>query len=331
MSTPHLQPAPRAVLEGGRPNLGRFDGPIADVNIVPSGLRRMRMKEWHYVSITTPRHYVAFAIVDLGYVGNVFAYVVDRSRPETPHRIERIVPVGRGIRFSDSSISGTTEYRHRRQRISVQCSPDSTRVTLELEIDGRSLTGDFTVGRGATASLVHRFDSGTLAYTHKGAALPIQGSLQFAGESLIPEAGALGGSDWTRSIAQRQTRWRWAAFSALDDDGKPLGLNLSTDVYDDANGDSEENFLFQSGQTLLLGGVHFDIPPSPLTDAWTIASRHGDQVALTFRPLGARTDSTNLGIIKSNFIQPYGLFDGVIAGVPVSRIFGVVEDHLAVW
>ena len=331
MTTPHLRPPPAAVIEGGRPNLGRFDGPVRSVNIAPTGLGRLRLKEWHYLSITTPRHYVAFAIVDLGYVGNVFAYVVDRSRPAAPHLMERIVPLGRGIRFAASSVSGETRYTHRRDRLSVRCDPDSTCVAIDLGVDGQRLVGDFSVITGATASLVHQFPNQALAYTHKGAALPVQGSLRYAGQPLIPASGGLGGTDWTRSVAQRKTTWRWASLSTLDANGAPLGLNLSSEVYDDADGNSEENFLFGAAGTAPLGGVRFTIPAAPLRDRWTIRSRSGDQVDLRFQPLGARTDDTNLGLVKSKFIQPYGLFDGVVAGIPVAGGFGVVEDHLAVW
>ena len=64
------------------------------------------------------------------------------------------------------------------------------------------------------------------------------------------------------------------------------------------------------------------------------------EVALDFRPLGARSDNTNLYVIKSDFVQPYGEFNGsvVLRDAETGRArrvrvdgVGVVERHEAIW
>ena len=113
--------------------------------------------------------------------------------------------------------------------------------------------------------------------------------------------------------------------------GHSLGLNLSAEVYDDANGDSLENALWVDGRVQPLGGVEFDVPPIPGVEDWHIRSREGDEVDLVFRPLGARAQHLDMKVLQSDFVQPYGTFHGHVAGHRVDDLFGVVEDHLSVW
>ena len=39
----------------------------------------------------------------------------------------------------------------------------------------------------------------------------------------------------------------------------------------------------------------------------------------------------NQKVKAGDFIQPYGVFRGQVLGHEVDQVFGVVEDHLAVW
>ncbi|MBK7585296.1 MAG: DUF2804 family protein [Myxococcales bacterium] len=60
------------------------------------------------------------------------------------------------------------------------------------------------------------------------------------------------------------------------------------------------------------------------------------EVELEFRPLGARRQRLELGILRSNFVQAYGTFHGTVtpaglASAEVDGVFGVVENHDALW
>jgi hypothetical protein len=114
-------------------------------------------------------------------------------------------------------------------------------------------------------------------------------------------------------------------------DGRAIGLNLSADVYDDAAGDSVENALFVDGRVTRLPGVRFHVPERPRTDRWRITSREGDAIDLAFDPVGAREEHTHLGLVRADFVQPYGRFSGHVQDHDVTGCFGVVETHRAVW
>lgn len=330
MTEPTLLPAPASLFSGTRPNVGRYSGPIPIVNLGGSGLTRFRLKEWHYTAITTDRFFVAFAVVQLGYAANLFAYVVDRQRPSRAHTIERVIPLGRGLKFARSSTSGVTRYRHRDESITIEHRDEGFTITIDLPIDGVRLNGRFECTRGVSGSLAHRLPHGGIAYTHKAALYRVHGELRYGHDSLLgPEA--LATLDWTRSEAARQTDWKWASFAGRDTEGRLIGLNLSADVYDNADGDSMENFLYLEDGISALGGVNFTMPNAPRTMPWRIVSRHGDELDLSFEPLGARVQDLRIAVLESRFIQPYGLYYGRVRDRKIEGVFGVVEDHHAIW
>jgi hypothetical protein len=68
-------------------------------------------------------------------------------------------------------------------------------------------------------------------------------------------------------------------------------------------------------------------------NTWRIRSVDGI-VDLTFTPLGKRAENINAFIMKSLFIQPFGVFEGTIRinGTPQPvKGYGVVEEHYAKW
>ena len=135
MNQPLATP-PASLFDGAHANVGRFSGPIPIVNLGGPGLERFRLKEWHYTAVTTERHFVAFAIVQLGYVANFFAYVVDRRRPSRSHVVEHLIPLGRGLTFARSSTSGQTRYKHGDDRVGIEYRDDGFSVSLDVTIDG---------------------------------------------------------------------------------------------------------------------------------------------------------------------------------------------------
>lgn len=68
--------------------------------------------------------------------------------------------------------------------------------------------------------------------------------------------------------------------------------------------------------------------------------RKNELVNLTFTPRGSREDHTKLLLMESDFIQPFGTFNGHVhfttedgdsVHVDVENAFGVVEKHFAIW
>jgi hypothetical protein len=137
----------------------------------------------------------------------------------------------------------------------------------------------------------------------------------------VPPVGAC--TDWTKSLSERITIWKWASFSAraqcgsgdgsVDSSESVVGINFSDLVYNDADGVSQENGVWENGVVHSVGRVDFELPePAAQTTAvWRLRSVN-PTIDLSFQPRGSREEHLQLGLIASDFVQPYGVFNGKI-------------------
>ncbi len=333
--------APHSARVGDSYSFGLYRRAIAVPNLSGSGLwAPFRLKEWHYLCASSGRYFFACAVVKLGYACKMFAYLVDRENPQRTVETSQLHPLGMGVSFAASSIDGRTSWEDRNNHLVieyVQTPKPGWSVTLALQLGAEKVQGTLHLEDAEALALLFKLPSGNPAYTHKAAGLTVTGSLSANGVP-IDLRGAVGGIDWTRSVALRETRWQWSALQGITPQGERVGLNLSALVYDDASGNSLENALWVDGKVYPLGGVEFVLPADPRRQIWQVRSRQGSEVELRFTPLGSRDEQVNLGIIRSNFIQPYGTYEGTIRlpdqGIPsvcVDGMFGVVETHHSVW
>lgn len=324
-----LQEAPASFLVDDRWQFGIYRTPFAKAELKADGLKRYRLKEWHYLSFTTDEWFVAVGVVQLGYIANLFSYAVDRVQKRPAMEFGALSPLGRALRVAPSSVEGTTRWTSRRAQVSITAN-EGWDVELDIPLGGDRLRGRAHIDAQDSLAMLHRLDSHGVAYTHKAAAWPVSGQLELGSRSIRLDAG-LAASDWTRSQASRITEWNWASISGFLDDGSTFGLNLSAQVYDDERGHSVENAMWIDGRVHALSGVRFEMPPDPKSGRWLIRSIDSDEVNIEFEPLGAREEHTNFGLIRTDFVQPYGRFSGHVANHDISGCFGVVEKHLSVW
>ncbi len=298
-----------------------YRGPIEDPRVTGS---RFRLKEWHYISFASDRYFLAVAVVQLGYVASGFCYLVDRETG-TRFEWEALSPMGRALSFAQGPTRGASRFKASGAHVELARSRASLSLTLRGAGRDVVVEGDLAIRQSASLSLLCALPSGGRAYTNKAAALPATARLTIDGEAV--DLNGMAAIDWTRSLAERETKWKWASFSGLAD-GVAIGLNLSAEVYDDASGASRENVFFRDGDLYILGAARFGVPARPKSEPWTII---GDDLDLTFTPIGARAQKKNFGLVVSDFVQPYGTFRGVVRGVEITDAFGVVESHRSVW
>ena len=324
-----LPAAPSSFLAGDQWQIGVYRTPFAEAELSARGWRRYRLKEWHYVSFTTDEWYVAVGLVQLGYIGNLFCYAVDRIQKRCAVEYGSLSPLGRALSLAPSSVRGTTSWKSRAATVSIAAN-DGWAVDLDIPLGAERLRGRAHIESRDSLAMLHRLGPQRVAYTHKAAGWPASGYLEL-GPRPIRLDGALAASDWTRSQASRVTEWKWASLSGLLHDGTAIGLNLSADVYDDAKGHSVENALWIDGKVRPLSGVRFEMPSDPKTKRWVIRSLDTDEVDVEFEPLGAREEHRNFGLVRTDFVQPYGRFAGRVCGHDITGCFGVVEAHVSMW
>jgi hypothetical protein len=324
-----LPQAPSSLFSGDQPQIGVYRTPFERVELSARGWKRYRLKEWHYVSMTTDEWYIAIGLVQLGYVANLFAYAVDRVQQRPAIEYGTLSPLGSALSFAPSSAAGASAWESRNARVSIEAR-DGWDLDLDIPLGSERLRGRARLDARQSLAMLHRLGPRRLAYTHKAAGWPASGYLEL-GTRPIRLDGGLGASDWTRSQASRITEWKWASLSGFVGDGTPFGLNLSAQVYEDERGHSVENAFWVDGKVHHLDGVRFDVPKDPKSETWRIASLESGAVDLEFQPLGAREEHTNFGLVRTDFVQPYGRFAGSVCGHDLSGTFGVVEVHLSVW
>ena len=324
-----LPEAPSSFIAGDRWQLGVYRTPFQHAEMSTSGWKRFRLKEWHYLSFTTDEWFVALGLVQLGYVANLFAYAVDRvqRKPAVEHGI--LSPLGTALGFAPSSVRGRTSWESRGAKVSIDAN-DGWDLELDIPLGSDRLRGRARIDSRDSLAMLHRLGPNRVAYTHKAAGWPASGELELGARPIRLEGG-LAASDWTRSQASRITEWKWASCSTFLPDGRPFGLNLSAQVYEDEHGHSVENAFWLDGEVRQLRGVVFETPSRPQEQVWRIRSMDSSEVDIEFEPVGAREEHTNFGLVRTDFVQPYGRFAGRVCGHDITEAFGVVETHLSVW
>lgn len=165
--TARLSPAPATLFSpDGSLRDGVYAGGVTDPDLGLHGpFAYLRQKEWHYLSVCTQSHFVAVAVVQLGYLANAFAYAVDLAAPGSePWIFEALSPLGRAATFAPAADRGQTRWLGRDARIAIAGDRHGWRVDLDVLLgrsgDKRTLRGQFTIQRAEALALVHRLPTG---------------------------------------------------------------------------------------------------------------------------------------------------------------------------
>ncbi|MBW1879896.1 MAG: DUF2804 domain-containing protein, partial [Deltaproteobacteria bacterium] len=165
-------------------------------------------------------------------------------------------------------------------------------------------------------------------YSHK-VPLPVRGTVTAAGREYVLDAEeCFAILDIHKAHYPRKTWWKWATFAGKDGKGRRIGLNLTRNVViDDA---LNENAVWVDGKLHPLGTARFDLD----SEDWSMGTEDG-AVELSFDAQDERREDLNLGLVVSRFRQRFGTFSGPVRigeeVIEVEDLFGVVEDHHAVW
>lgn len=296
---------------------GTFTGTSAPgIERLATGLRRLRLKRWHYVSLASDELMAAAAVVDVGWAHSAFAYLFDRASKRLLADVSELRPrrraavVGAPARGDVALFSG--------RRLFVRLTGGAG--CWQLAVRSRALLVEAGLSESAAPTVCAVAPVGTgVDCTHKTPCLQVTGEATAGTRRLVLD-GAVGSLDHTAGLLPRTTVWRWASASGAD-----VALNLTEHFTAPA-----ENVLWHDGGVELLPPVRFAFDPARPLDPWGIASDDG-AVDLEFAPEGLRRQDMNVGVAASRYVQPVGTFSGRVAGLVLDGLAGVTEDHLARW
>jgi hypothetical protein len=337
------------------PRFGDYEGLSAILTPPPhDGLTApvsqfLRHKRWMYTFVASDDILVTCAIVDAGPTGTAFITVADRR---TGHLLADVSRPG-GLRplvgVNDRPGDGhSSRYRMPGTDVSMRTEDGRLRVRAKvgspiglpalgkpaIELD---LTFDITAMPALTVISELQTDPPSVSTTGKNAALPVSGRVTVRLGGFVHDftlIDALGGFDYTSGHLPRHTQWRWSYFTGRLQDGRPIGMNV-TSGFSGLTGRCRENSVWLDGRLHAVdpdAQIEFDTedPGKP----WHVSTQDG-AVALEFHPIGVHRESLNLRLIRSHFLQPVGEFTGTVrvAGeqLTVERMPGVVENQDILW
>ena len=339
----------RMVIDGKVAAFGAFTEPFHEVNLldvdlsiggrrVPRFVRDMRLKEWQHFGIIHDEYYFGMVIFDAKYMSTSFFYSYNRKTGEFFEH-SRTTPVG-PVRVARELWHGECYFRNIGYRMKFENRLDSGLHRLSIDIKGKGkkppVKGDIRVledlERLEPMIQVSPVESNRPLYTHK-IACPVEGSVEIEGRevTLDPERNvAL--MDVQKTYYPFRTFWNWATFGGFDSKGKLIGMNACQNFIKEDE-DYNENCTWVDGKITLLSAARFEFDKENLMAPWRVATTAGD-LDVEFKPQGERAGKINLGIIMSDFHQPFGEFEGTMTGpggipVEVDGMFGLCEHHLA--
>jgi hypothetical protein len=122
----------------------------------------------------------------------------------------------------------------------------------------------------------------------------------------------------------RDTEWEWSAGVGTTVDGWPLTWNLVRGVHDSPT--LSERAVWVNGRPTEVPPVRFS---TDLDEVWG-----SDGSLLRFEAEATRRRRENLGLVRSEYVQPFGRFSGTLPGgveLAAEGSYGVMERHRARW
>jgi hypothetical protein len=318
-------PAAPATLadEKGAPRMGLYAGAIADPRFAglesswaPSFIeRRFIEKTWQYATLATREMMFAIAVIDTGYLASGICAVFDRGSRRLLANENPVLPsVCASVERDKARLIGPgIDARIERGEKQVAIKASWAHVDVDLALDASQSPPPMTAV--APVGPPGRFD-----LTQKDVLMPARGEIR-AGNIRFDVDGDLGGLDYTHGYLARETSWRWAFAN-----GRGIAFNFSEGFL----GGEGENVVWIDGEPRPAGKIGFTFDGSAPMAQWRIRSEDG-RVDLAFQPEGYRSQTIDLKLILSSYLQPFGTYAGTIHGVKIDALAGVAEDHTARW
>ncbi len=345
-----LLDTPAQLVENGKVcAFGHFKTPFRNLNILDANIRpdshvwpqtfnRFRLKEWQHVAVIHDELFLGFMLTTTHYLDASFCYVVDREsgkivehHRQAPPFVTRVPQElwngvgGYAVKGYEIGLENTLEMKRHRYRIKIEAEKGLAAIQADLTLHEDLSTGQPLI-------VVLPIGPNRPLYTHK-MVCPAEGTLKLGDRQItfdpMHDVALL---DVQKTYYPYNTFWNWATFYGRGASGEALAINLVENIIDDDE-TYNENTLWVDGAISGLSAVRFTINPTDMLAPWHITTTDG-RCDLTFTPQGERAERINMGLILSDYHQPYGTFSGRVvddAGQEhiVSDAFGVTEHHLA--
>ena len=301
-------------------------------------LQFLRVKQWDYYAIFTPDLFFSVTVADIGYIGNIFVYLLD-FEANWLHEESIIAPFGKAVKLPRNSTEGDVRFDNGKVSIHFQLGENTRRIVVDWPIfhQGEGIAADITLSCSPDhESIVMATPIGQkrFYYNRKINCLPAEGWIRRGGRQVdLNSQTCLGGLDWGRGVWEYASFWNWASASAYLPDGRTLGLNMGSGFGDLSH--ATENCFVLDGRVHKLEDIPFEYDPVDYMKPWRFASSDG-RLNLDFVPFKERVAKTNLLVLTSEVHQMFGRYTGTLVTddgetIEARDLVGFAEEHRARW
>jgi hypothetical protein len=338
-----LTPAPLLDADGRLTAAGWSRQPLLDCNLENTHfyglkfLQPLRIKRWDYYAIFTPDHFFSFTVSDIGYLGMIFAYVLDFKTAAFQEETVA-VPFANGVQLPRNSQEGTSAFDNGKVSLRFSVENGLRRLQVDWPQFGKtSLAADLSLAcprDHESMTIVIPIEQKRFYYNRKINCMPASGWVRYGeNEHTLNPQTSLGQLDWGRGVWAYSSFWLWASTSGFLPDGRTIGLNMGYG-FGDTSAASENAFLLD-GKVHKLGTLRFEYDPQHFMKPWRMKDEDG-RLDLTFAPFYERVAKTDLKILNSEVHQMFGRYRGKLITdggeqIIIEDLVGFAEEHHAKW
>ncbi|MBU0927166.1 MAG: DUF2804 domain-containing protein [Spirochaetes bacterium] len=335
--------------EGNRVNYGCIDEPVewnvSDFKLLDffdrevTGLRKkLAYHKFNFMGINSGDYAIGFAVVDLGFLYDVFAYLYHRADGLAYSLDVKLPKSTKAIAFPDDPDNHRISVSAPKCRVDIVKDQAARTLAVDCDFEGKlAFSGTFPYGIGPDGPLrvLNPSFPTRWTFTEKYAPLvPTRFELRRDGRPVPTEAGKTAAAyDWTGGYLRRETNWYWTSIAGILPGGETVGANFAAFVNETYY---PENAFWAGGKRTRVPRVIYDFDPADPYSEWRVFDEDG-LVDLRFRPYGERADRVNLmPLTKYVFRQFVGTFSGRLrdrAGneTAFESLPGFCETHRSVW
>ena len=290
------------------PTFGSYQGD-SRWGFKPSLRQSLREKKWQWFGAFDDTMAVGGAIVDVGYACKVFLWAYNRAENRWWLDATRTL-TPRAVSVADAASSGVVA-----TGVGITITRNDNDWRISGRFEGCTLDLEMTA-LVMPATAVCPTPVGWNV-TRKQAALKLTGTVAVGTRHEFVDGWGL--LDHSHGIMARETSWLWAMGGGATKTGEPIGFNAISGFNADL-----ENFVWMNDTVVALKRVTFEHG-----EVWRIQDDSG-ALDLSLRVDATRSESVDLKLVRSDYVQPLGLWTGKIAGEEV-ELYGVAENHRATW
>lgn len=337
----------KMVEKDGTIHFGTFRTPFANANILDAPLyesrnasawwKNFRLKEWQHFGVITPSHYFGMVVFDAKFMGVSFFYAYDRKENK---RFEHSVQLpGRASRVAAQVYDDFCEFKKSGYHLRFENRLKDGLHKIIVDIKGRknipAVQGEINIHEDlksieplvqvSPVTPVRPF------YTHKVAA-PAEGVIRLGGKEIkIDRKQDVALMDEQKTYYPYVSFWKWATAAGYNEYGELLAFNLCQNMITDDE-DYNENCMWVDGKIYCLTAARFKFDEQNILHPWDVKTQDG-HLELVLHPVGQRAEKISVGLIVSDFHQPFGLYNGRFRDesnriYPITNCFGLAEHHI---